>query len=101
MCSISRPSILISEDGRGVGFETLLGGLNFHNAYSKKDGFIYKIINKILSKPMSFSYNKQLPEELIQHIDYEVKFRFPGIKTIRNVIDQHYSVMKQFIQQLP
>ena len=42
-----------------------------------------------------------LTENLIQHLQYEMKHGLPRLSLSRKNIDSHFAQMKKFIQQLP
>jgi len=102
MCSISKPSILISEDGRGKALFQVLGGVLMDSYYISSFGqwLSGKFGN---SKGISLSRKpvENLEKHLIENLDYEIKHNYPRLRPIRNNILNYYSDMKKYIDQLP
>lgn len=101
MNSISRFSILISEDGRAKGAKEVIGGIVLDGFTAFKNDFFSKILNRLLSSYDRFEANKYLTKEILSNIEYEQKIDFIRIKNSRNQIDNNFEVMKQFMKQLP
>ena len=101
MNSISRYSILISEDGRAKGVYSAIGGLVLDSYFNFKGSFFSRIMNKLSKNFERHEINHLLPEEVISNYDYECKTNFVRIKNSRNQIDNNFSLMKKFIKQLP
>ncbi len=100
MSSISKPSILLNEDGRGKALEKVIGGLIF-NAYDDlNDSLLVKVLHKLSIKYDNYKDNPYLAPDIKNAIMYELKH---GIKFSqpRVEIDRHFKVMKKFIEQLP
>jgi hypothetical protein len=100
MSSISKPSILITEDGRGKALQKVLGG-------GIVDGFQYvnsDIVSKILRKTnikSGYVVNKNNSIEVLKMLDYEINNSLPQISTSRHVINSNFLIMKKFIKSLP
>ena len=98
--SISKPSVLLNEDGRGKALAKVLGGMIFNAYDSMNDAVIYKVLRKLSIKVDNYNQSKFLVNDLRNSIYYElengIKFSQPRIE-----IDRHFHVMKQFIGQLP
>jgi len=101
MSSISKPSILIAEDGRGKGLRALLGGIIFDGFTSRNDLLMDKMIDKVGLPWDRFEVDEDLPQLILRTIDTEIKNGMPRLKSVRSNIDLHFDVMKSFIQQLP
>lgn len=101
MNSISRLSILISEDGRGKAAKDVVGGIVLDSVNSIKSKRFHKIITLLNRNYDRILINKHLPYELIENIKYEESTDYIRIKSSRKRIDQNFVVMKQFMQQLP
>ncbi|RXJ95880.1 hypothetical protein CRU94_04515 [Arcobacter sp. AHV-9/2010] len=101
MNSISKFSILISEDGRAKGAKEVIGGIVLDGFTKFKNDFFTKVLNRLLSNYDKFESNKNLTKEIISNIEYERKIDFVRIKNSRNQIDNNFEVMKQFMVQLP
>lgn len=100
MNSISKPSVLLNEDGRGKALEKVLGGMIFNAYDSMNDSFIDKVLRKLSMKVDNYNDSKFLLNDLKNSMHYELK---NGIKfsQSRIEIDRHFHIMKQFIEQLP
>lgn len=101
MSSISKPSILIAEDGRGKGLRALLGGIIFDGFTSRNDLLIDKVIDNVGLPRDRFEIDEYLPQLILSTIDSEIKNGMPRLKSVRSNIDLHFDVMRSFIQQLP
>lgn len=101
MNSISKFSILISEDGRAKATKDVIGGivLDGYNRFS--DSYLSKILNKLIANYDRYGANNYLVKELIKNISYEKSVNFTRIKNSRKAIDTNFDVMKSFLQQLP
>lgn len=102
MNSISKPSMLINEDGRGKALKDVLSGLSL-DGYNLVN---YNLIKKALRKiklPFFDPYkaNHFLPDDILWNIEYELKNNFPRLSIPKILIDHHYEVMKRHIEQLP
>jgi hypothetical protein len=100
MNSISKPSVLLNEDGRGKALEKVLGGMIFNAYDSVNDSMLYKVLRKLSMNADNYNHSKFLINDLQNSIQYElengIKFSQPRVE-----IDRHFHVMKQFIGQLP
>lgn len=100
MSSINKPSVLISEDGRGRALSSVFGGLVL-DGFNKVDSSLYgKLLRKINVKSGFFVTGNE-SNELINQIDYEIKNRLPRIRKTRAAINDNYEVMKDFLHTLP
>lgn len=100
MSSINKASILLSEDGRGIALEKVLGGLIFKAYDSVLLNNFVKGLHKFNIPLDTYSVNSKFADSLSKSISYELKH---GIRFEQNRmnIDKHYKVMKNFIMQLP
>ena len=98
------PSILINEDGRGVGFSHTFGMGGF-NGFVRKTNNIFKILgkfskHKFVSKQVIPFPN--LDKKISHFIDEEQKLCFSKYQKVSEIIDDTFQkVMKPFIQALP
>ncbi len=100
MSSISKPSILLNEDGRGIALRSVIGGVSL-DAYKK----VYS--NKVISAlhMLGIPFDNMVPaDRLIDdfsgllHYEYETGVR---LGQTRDNINRHFDVMKSFLCQLP
>ncbi|MGO3708362.1 MAG: polysaccharide pyruvyl transferase family protein [Mesonia hippocampi] len=101
MNSISRFSILISEDGRAKGAKGVIGGIVLDGFVGYKNKLTDKVLTKVLSQYDRVEANEYLTKEIIDNANYEQKIDFLRIKNSRKQIDHNFEVMKQFLHQLP
>ncbi len=101
MNSISKFSILISEDGRAKATKDVIGGIVLNGYDSFDESFLGKIINRLYKNFDRYHSNKYLTEELLNSIEYEHKVNYLRIQNSRDQIDNNFNIMKKFIQQLP
>ena len=101
MSSISRFSILISEDGRAKGVKGVIGGIVLEGFTKLKNSFIFKVLNRLFKNYDKFEANEHLTKEIISNVVYEKKIDFVRIKNSKKQIDSNFEVMKQFLKQLP
>lgn len=100
MNSISKPSILITEDGRGSAIPNVIGGIvlpgltGFRNDVSSKVYGKLRLIDRQIVNP-------HLNTEIIRSIEYEKLTDYNRIKASRQLINQNYVLMRKFLTQLP
>lgn len=100
MNSISKPSILISEDGRGKALEKVFSGVII-DGFSRVNGsLIAKILRKLKLKS-GYVVNSKTPDEVVNTLKYEIDNEFPLISRSRKLIDGNFLYMKNFIEALP
>lgn len=98
--SISKPSILIAEDGRGMGLMRMNIGLVLPGFRKFRLGShtFSKAGNRIIGK---YVVDEGLSDDVIHAIDYEERMGFPRLLQARSSIDNLFPVMEQYVQQLP
>jgi hypothetical protein len=101
MNSVSRFSILLSEDGRAKAVKDVIGGIVLDGYIYFKDGFISKVFNKLLSFYDRYTPNSYLTKELLSNIQYEQNIDFIRMKNSRKQIDNNFKIMESFLRQLP
>jgi hypothetical protein len=100
MSSISKPSILLSEDGRGAALKEVLGGFIANSFIKKKTDFISKILNRVIDFDQ-FVVDPDLHGKLMDRIIFELENELPAMQIPRASINSHYTVMSKFILSLP
>ena len=101
MNSISKFSILLSEDGRGKGVNKVLAGTTI-NAYTKyKKGFLSKVLSRLMPTYNRMISNNYLEQELLNSLHYEKINNYPSVMRSRNLINNNFIMMKKFIKELP
>lgn len=99
MSSISRPSLLINEDGRGKALKDVISGLIF-DAYLKMNKY-YSVYKRLKLPKDPYKAYTNLTKDIINNIHYELYNNHPRFSLSRNNIDSHYNIMKRFMEQLP
>ena len=100
MNSISKPSVLIAEDGRGKALRNVISGLTFDGYTGLSDHLFSKISARII-KSDPYEADTNLPDDIVSNLDYEIKNDYPRLSMTRRNIDGHFGLMKKFILQLP
>lgn len=101
MNSVSKPSILLNEDGRGKALKDVIGGFSLDSYVIKNNNMSCKVLRKLRIPVDMYGTNEYLPEDLINQLDYELRNHFPRLSLSRNAIDRHFKVMRAFLEQLP
>ena len=101
MSSTSRPSILLSEDGRGKAARLVAGGVVLDAYLGHRRSTRDRILRKLrLSQAGSYIPAPGLARDIVRVCDYELQ---QGVRlgSVRTNIDRHYPVMQRFVAQLP
>jgi polysaccharide pyruvyl transferase WcaK-like protein len=98
------PSILINEDGRGVGFSHTFGIGGF-NGFLRNPKKIFKIIGKLSRKQFNSKQviaDSDLDKKISKFISEQQKINFNPYQKIGKFIDETFeNVMEPFIQSFP
>lgn len=100
MNSISKPSILIAEDGRGKALRNVFGGAVVDGYNNAREGVISKIFRKLRINS-GMLVDKRISEEVLGMLDYEFSNGLPEISSARGKINNNFKVMEKFVKQLP
>jgi len=100
MTSVSKLSVLITEDGRGKALKDVFGGIIVNGFELVKTSLYNKILNK-LNLSSSFVVNDDMPNEILRTLDYELKNSLPRLGLTRSAINSNYRLMKKFVLLLP
>lgn len=98
--SVSKPSILVGEDGRGLALDKLSIGTvlpAFHNV-RKGNNFFSKVWYRLIGRNV---LNDRLPQEIVAHLSYEIEKDYPRTRATRVAIDSLFHTMRKFIVSLP
>jgi len=101
MNSISKYSILISEDGRAKGVEKTINGIVLNGYLYFKENNLSKILNKLFNFYDRYTPNKYINQELFENLFYETKINYNRILNSRKIIDSNFHIMEKFLKQLP
>ncbi|OOF08012.1 hypothetical protein BZG83_16460 [Salinivibrio sp. PR919] len=100
MSSISKPSILIAEDGRGKALRRVFGGVII-DAFSEVKNDSFTRIKRKLGMSCGYVGTCHVPEEVMEAIQYQKRSQLTQMKMVRSNINQNYEVMKDFMRKLP
>lgn len=100
MSSISRPSVLLSEDGRGKAAQLVAGGVVLDAYLGHRRSTRDRILRKLRLLEGSYIPAPELAQDIVRMCDYEQQ---QGVRfgSVRTNIDRHYPVMQRFVAQLP
>jgi len=104
MTSLSKPTALLCEDGRGIALRDVIGGLvlNGHKYHAPFRSRLRRLINRLVGGHKDvFSAVPTLPNDLISNMDYEIENAYPRISLARKTVDANFELMKTFLRQLP
>jgi hypothetical protein len=99
--SLSKPSLLLAEDGRGTAFKEVLGGVVVR-AHDARPTPVARMALRRLG--VSVDRRRAAPhavDDLLFHLDLERSQGFPRVAGTRSAIDRHYPIMTSFLRQLP
>lgn len=102
MCSQRKPSVLLTEDGRGRGLKDVLGGVIFDSwkkrEYSVKDRIRQKVTQQKSDRYVAFS---GIAADVKRIVNYEQQHQYPRFSQPQQRIDLHYPMMEAYIMGLP
>jgi hypothetical protein len=101
MNSISKPSVLINEDGRGIALKDVIGGLYLNAFAHGRIGLIERLLGRLGLKTGGLRAATGVPAEASSHLRYELEHGLPRLSAPRSQIDLHLPVMREFLRQLP
>ena len=101
MNSISKPTILLNEDGRGKALKDVIGGFSLDSYILKNKNIPCKVLRRLRIPVDMYGTSEYLAEDLINQLNYELKNHYPRLSLSRLAIDRHYRVMEEFLEQLP
>lgn len=102
MCSRRKPSVLITEDGRGRGLKDVLGGVIFDSwrprKLTVKERLLAKVGRPVRERRTAFM---GIEQDVTDIVAYEIRHSAPRFAQPAGRIDLHYEAMKRYIQGLP
>jgi hypothetical protein len=102
MCSHRKPSVLITEDGRGRGLKDVLGGVIFDSWVPRnltvKERLLAKVGQPVRERRTAFT---GIEQDVADIVAYEQQYGLPRFAQPAGRIDLQYRVMQQYIQELP
>ncbi len=100
MSSMSKPTVLVSEDGRGKALEKVIGGVILESVDKVNSSLLLKALRKLDIIIDDTAPLWDLKNDFRNIVGYELN-NGVKIKQTRIEIDRHFSIMKEFIAQLP
>jgi hypothetical protein len=100
MNSISKPSILLAEDGRGKATRDVIGGIVI-DAFSDINMSLADRVMRKLSMGDLFETDETVITTVEHLFEYERKTNFNRSLSTRARIDSNFAIMRQFLEQLP
>ena len=102
MSSLRKPSVLLTEDGRGRGLKEVLGGLVF-DAYEKYNN---AIVPRALTRLKVYDMDRYpaapgVVEDVLAALTYESERQNPRLAQPAERIDVHHGVMRAYLEELP
>lgn len=101
MSSLSKPSILIAEDGRGTALRDVLGGIVLTAHRKHRSSLWSKVLGRLGVPIDRRPADPRLTGDLARHLANEREQGYPRLGATRTAIDRHYPVMSDFLRQLP
>lgn len=101
MNSLSKFSILISEDGRSKATKDVIGGIVLDGFLGFKNDLLSRVLNKFLPNFDKYHSNHFVTKEVLKNIEYEKSMEYIRLRNSRSQIDNNLLVMQHFIGQLP
>lgn len=104
MAGMHKPTVLISEDGRGKALADVLGGLIFDGYTAIRPATVEEKgwFSSRTAEQDSYVANPQLTADVLNHLDTDI--RQGGLRLLHiptDNITSHLDVMKDFLAQLP
>lgn len=100
MLSLSKSSLLISEDGRGIALRNVTGGLNFDAFTSVDTGLVTKVLKRLGLHHDQYRTDPALPSKVMTYLRSELEQ--PVLLNVpRQAINQHFPRMRSFLAALP
>lgn len=100
MNSISKPSVLLNEDGRGKALKDVIGGVTLDAIHSVKENKLIKLAHLLGINVDDTKEAKFLCRDLTNSINYNLEMG-NKFQQSRFEINRHYIQMKTFISNLP
>ncbi len=102
MSSLRKPSILLTEDGRGRGLKDVLGGVILDTYAFRSPGLRDKIRRKLGRGSFDrFGAFEGLVDDVIRIYEYERAHGWPRLGAVVGRVDEQHRAMKGFLQGLP
>lgn len=101
MTSIRKPSVLLSEDARGMSLGEVLGGHIFDAFESYQNNLSKKILRRLGVQVDPYSAASRLPGDIVQGLLDDLGQNWPRAKGAIRSIDYHFDTMERFVRSLP
>lgn len=101
MNSVRKPSVLLTEDGRGRAVEKVIGGIVINGVERFKTDFFSKVGSRLLPGFERYLPNSSASREIDVALAYEQQNQGRRFRASRCMIDENFEVMKDFLVRLP
>jgi hypothetical protein len=101
MNSIGKLSVLIAEDARAKGTQTVISGMVVDGYKSFTSNQIARIANRMMEKYDRYKSNQYALKDVLQFIDYELTTKGQRSTISRLSIQNNYETMQKFLKSLP
>ena len=101
MNSIGKISVLIAEDARAKGTQTVIGGMVVNGYKSFRSNQVSRVANRIIEKYDRYKSNQYTLMDVLQFIDYEITTKGQRSTMSRLSIQNNYETMQKFLKSLP
>ena len=102
MSSLRKPSVLLTEDGRGRGLKDVLGGIIYDTwAYrvpTVKERLLQKAGKRMTDKLIAY---EGIAEDILHAVSYEMERGYPRLGQPGGRIDELWGGMEGFLRGLP
>jgi len=102
MSSQRKPSVLLTEDGRGRGLKEVLGGLIYDSWMPRRYSIKERLLAKVGQlKKDNFVAFTGIGDDIAAAVSYEAKYGAPRLGQPSQRIDLHWGVMEGYLGKLP
>lgn len=101
MNSIKKLSLLISEDGRAKGSQSVINGMVVDGYHDVKEHLFFKVLNRLGLPVDRFHSNKYSNKEIHQMLSYELRTQGHRSKQSSALVRENFLFMKLFLKSLP
>ena len=102
MSSLRKPSVLLTEDGRGRGLKDVLGGIILDTYAARvipaKERLLARFGRKITERVVAFS---GIADDVASIVRYEQEHGYPRFAQPSRRIKRHYPIMEGYLRGLP
>lgn len=101
MGSVSKPSVLFTEDGRGKATRDVMGGMVVDGFCNVRTGKLARALNRILPLVDQYNANDNAIDDALHMLRYESSSHMQRTRMSRSMMDCNFSLMRSFLNGLP